>query len=94
MRISVIATEFNGSLKAAQAHIIDVDRYDIVECGAAGQPQLDLIRPLKRPQHRIYGLNTTKHCKFTSFLLKPSIVGFLKRLMHKFDDDRYDNMVE
>ncbi len=36
-----IATEYNGPLEAAHAHI-DNDRYDIVECGAAGQPTLEL----------------------------------------------------
>ncbi len=31
-------TENNGPLEAAHAHIDD-DRYDMVECGAAGQPK-------------------------------------------------------
>ena len=33
-----IATDCNGPLEAAHAHIHD-DRYDAVECSAAGQPQ-------------------------------------------------------
>ena len=36
-----IATKYNGPLEAAHAHIHD-DRYDMVECGAAGQSKLDL----------------------------------------------------
>ena len=35
-----IATKYNKPLEAAQAHIHD-DRYDMVECGAAGQSKLD-----------------------------------------------------
>ena len=38
-----IATEYNGQLQALHAQI-DNDRYDMTECGAAGQPTLDLIR--------------------------------------------------
>ena len=34
-----IATEYNGPLEATHAQI-DVDRYDMVECGAAGKPTL------------------------------------------------------
>ncbi len=33
------ATEYNGPLEAAHAQIVD-DRYDMVECGAAGKPIL------------------------------------------------------
>ncbi len=36
-----IATEYNGPLEAAHAQIDD-DRYDMVECGAAGKPTVDL----------------------------------------------------
>ncbi len=35
-----IATEYNGPLEAAHVQIDD-DRYDMVECGAAGPPPLD-----------------------------------------------------
>ena len=38
-----IVTKFNEPLEAAQAHIHD-DRYDMVECGAAGQSKLDHSR--------------------------------------------------
>ena len=41
-----IATEYNGPLEAAHAQIDD-DRYDIVECGAAGKPTLDLSDQLR-----------------------------------------------
>ncbi len=41
-----IATEYNGQLEAAHAHI-DNDRYDIVECGAAGQRRLVLSYQLR-----------------------------------------------
>ncbi len=36
-----IATECYGALEADHAHNDD-DRYDMVECGAAGKPTLDL----------------------------------------------------
>ncbi len=42
-----IATEYNGQLQAAHAQI-DNDRYDMAECGAAGQPTLDLSDQLQR----------------------------------------------
>ena len=41
-----IATEYNGPLEAAHAQIDD-DRYDMVECGAAGKPTLDLSDQLQ-----------------------------------------------
>ncbi len=41
-----IAIEYNGPLEAAHAHIDD-DRYDMVECGAAGKPTLDLSDQLQ-----------------------------------------------
>ena len=41
MGLYSIATEYNGPLEAAHAQIDD-DRYDMVECGAAGKPTLDL----------------------------------------------------
>ena len=41
-----IATEYNGTLEAAHAHSDD-DGYDMVDCGAAGQPQLDLLDQLR-----------------------------------------------
>ncbi len=42
-----IATKYNGQLQAA--HVISVDnRYDMAECGAAGQPTLDLSDQLQR----------------------------------------------
>ncbi len=40
-----ITTKCNGRLNAAHA-MIDDDRYDIVGCGAAGQPALDLLDQL------------------------------------------------
>ena len=42
-----IAAKNNGTLEAAHARIDD-DRYDMVECGAAGQPKLDLSDQLRR----------------------------------------------
>ena len=36
-----IATKYNGLLEAAHAPFDD-DRYDMVECGAADKPTLDL----------------------------------------------------
>ncbi len=41
-----IATEYNGALEAAHAHNDD-NRYDMVECGAAGKPTLDLSDQLQ-----------------------------------------------
>ncbi len=41
-----IATEYNGPLESAHAHNDD-DRYDMVECGAAGKPTLDLSDQLQ-----------------------------------------------
>ena len=41
-----IAPEYNGPLEAAHAQIDD-DRYDMVECGAAGKPTLDLSDQLR-----------------------------------------------
>ena len=38
-----IATKYNEPLEAAQAHIHD-DRYDMVECGAAVESNLDHSR--------------------------------------------------
>ncbi len=42
-----IATEYNGQIHAAHAQI-DNDRYDMAECGADGQPTLDLSDQLQR----------------------------------------------
>ena len=41
-----ITTKYNGPLEAANAHIHD-DRYDMVECGSAGQSKLDLSDQLR-----------------------------------------------
>ncbi len=41
-----IATEYYGALEAAHAHNDD-NRYDMVECGAAGKPILDLSDQLQ-----------------------------------------------
>jgi len=41
-----IVTEYNGQLQALHAQIDD-DRYDKAECGAAGQPTLDLFKQLQ-----------------------------------------------
>ncbi len=41
-----IAAKYNGTLEAAHAHIDD-DRYNIVKCGAAGKPTLDLSNQLR-----------------------------------------------
>ena len=41
-----IATEYNGPLEAAHAQNDD-DRYNMVECGAAGKPTLDLSDQLR-----------------------------------------------
>ncbi len=46
MCLYCIATEYNELLKAAHVHIDD-DRYDMVECGAAGRPTLDLSDRLR-----------------------------------------------
>ena len=40
-----IATEYNGPLEAAHAQIDD-DRYDMVECGVADKPTLELTDQL------------------------------------------------
>ena len=41
-----ITTDYNEPLEAAHAHIDD-ERYDRVQCGAAGQPKLDLSDQLR-----------------------------------------------
>ncbi len=41
MSLYTIAAKYNGPLEAAHAHNDD-DRYDMVDCGAAGQLILDL----------------------------------------------------
>ncbi len=41
MLVYTIATKYNGQLEAAHARIDD-DRYDMVDCSAACQLQLDL----------------------------------------------------
>ena len=41
-----ITADYNEPLEAAQAHIDD-ERYDRVQCGAAGQPKLDLLDQLR-----------------------------------------------
>ena len=41
-----ITTDYNGPLEAAHAPF-DGDTYDLVECGAAGQPTLDLSHQLR-----------------------------------------------
>ena len=41
MLLYTIATKYNGQLEAAHARI-DNDRYDMVDCRAAGQLPLDL----------------------------------------------------
>ena len=46
MSLYSIATEYNGPLTAAHKRIDD-DRYDLVECGATGQPTLDLPEQLR-----------------------------------------------
>ncbi len=46
MCLHSIATEHNGTQKAAHANIDD-DRYDMDEYGAAGQPRLDLSDQLR-----------------------------------------------
>ena len=46
MNMYRIATDYNGPLEAAHAQIND-DRYDLVECGATGQPTLDLSEQLR-----------------------------------------------
>ena len=40
-----IAAKYNGPLEAADA-VIDDDRYDMADCSAAGQSQMDLTDPL------------------------------------------------
>ncbi len=47
MSLYSIATEYNGPLEAAHAHIDD-DRYDIVQSGAGVQPEIDLSEQLGR----------------------------------------------
>ena len=46
MSLFTIATEYNEQLEAAHARNDD-DRYDLVECAAAGQPALDLSNQLR-----------------------------------------------
>ncbi len=46
MYLYSIATEYNGPLEAAHAQIDD-DRYNIVKCGDAGKPTLDLSNQLR-----------------------------------------------
>ena len=46
MYLFSITADYNGPLEAAHAHT-DGDRYDFVECGAAGQPALDLSHQLR-----------------------------------------------
>ena len=46
MSLDSIAAEYNEPLAAAHAPIDD-DRYDLVGCGAAGQPKLDLSEQLR-----------------------------------------------
>ena len=41
MPLYTIATKYNGPLEAAHVYI-DADGYDMVDCSAAGQLQLDL----------------------------------------------------
>ena len=41
-----IVNKYNGPLEAAHAQIDD-DRYDMVECGAAGKPTLDHSNQLR-----------------------------------------------
>ncbi len=41
MTLYSTTTKYDGLLEAAHAHIDNID-YDTVECGAAGQPKLDL----------------------------------------------------
>ncbi len=47
MSLYSIATEYNGPLEAAHAHIHD-DTYEKVHCYAASQPTLDVIRSAVR----------------------------------------------
>ena len=46
MSLYSIAAKYNGPLEAAHAHIDD-DRFDMANCGAAGQLQLDLSDQLR-----------------------------------------------
>ena len=46
MSLCSIATKCNGPLEAAHPRRED-DRYDLVRCGAAGQPSLDLSDQLR-----------------------------------------------
>ena len=46
MCLYTITAEYNGPLEAAHANSDD-DRYDLVECGAAGKPTLDLSHQLR-----------------------------------------------
>ena len=45
MSLFTITNEYEEPLEAAHARIDD-DRYDLVECAAAGQPTLDLSNQL------------------------------------------------
>ena len=47
MSLYSLATKHNGSLEAAHAHSDD-DRYDLAECGVAGQLKLALSDQLRR----------------------------------------------
>ena len=46
MSLFSIPPDYNGPLEAAHARNDD-DRYDLVDCGAAGQPTLDLSYQLR-----------------------------------------------
>ena len=46
MCLYTITADYNGPLEAAHARNDD-DRYDLVDCGAAGQPTLDLSDQLR-----------------------------------------------
>ena len=46
MSLCSIAADYNGPLEAAHTHT-DGERYDLLECGAAGQPTLDLSHHLR-----------------------------------------------
>ncbi len=56
-----INTRYNGSLQVAHA-LIDDDRYDMVECGAAGQLQLKLDLSDQSRDHSIASTDAIRMC--------------------------------
>ena len=57
-----ITADYNGPLKQVNAHTDD-DRYDMAQCGAAGESLIGPLRSATRMQHRFYVSNPSAQCK-------------------------------